>query len=137
MVYDHSFTDDRAWFRFSFKWPDPKTGEPRSRAGIQSYRIEEGKLAETWIALQPLGAAWGDRSCESTRPGPFSDISDLSRVSFYLSSRDVFKVTDQAAIIARIIVRWADFVCRAPRGVKSDVNASNSLGTDCSRNGSC
>jgi hypothetical protein len=60
VVYDHSFTDDRAWFRFSFKWPDPKTGEPRSRAGIQSYRIEDGKLAETWIALQPLGSAWGD-----------------------------------------------------------------------------
>jgi hypothetical protein len=60
VVYDHSFTDDHAWFRFSFKWPDPKTGEPRSRAGIQSYRIEDGKLAETWIALQPLGSAWSD-----------------------------------------------------------------------------
>src|SRR5580693_3841081 len=43
VVYDHSFTDERAWFRFSFKCPDPKTGEPRSRAGMQSYRIEDGK----------------------------------------------------------------------------------------------
>jgi hypothetical protein len=60
VVYDHSFTDDRAWFRFSFKWPDPKTGEQRSRAGMQSYRIEAAKLAETWIALQPLGSAWTD-----------------------------------------------------------------------------
>jgi SnoaL-like domain len=60
VVYDHSFTDTRAWFRFSFKWPDPKSGEPRSRSGIQSYRIEDGKLAETWIALQPLGSAWSD-----------------------------------------------------------------------------
>ena len=25
-VYDHSFTADRAWFRFSFHWPDPNTG---------------------------------------------------------------------------------------------------------------
>src|SRR5271169_5930509 len=33
VVYDHSFKDNRAWFRFAFKWPDPKTGEPRSRAG--------------------------------------------------------------------------------------------------------
>ena len=47
VVYDHSFTDDRAWFRFSFVWPDPATGERRSRAGMQSYRIEGGKLAET------------------------------------------------------------------------------------------
>jgi SnoaL-like domain len=60
VVYDHLFTDDRAWFRFSFKWPDPQTGEPRSRAGMQSYRIEDGKLAETWIALQPLASAWSD-----------------------------------------------------------------------------
>lgn len=72
VVYDHSFTDDRAWFRFSFKWPDPKTGEPRSRAGMQSYRIEDGKLAETWITLQPLGSAWADAVAQEhwTSPPP-------------------------------------------------------------------
>src|SRR5262249_28282360 len=32
-VYDHSFTTDRAWFRFAFVWPDPTTGEKRSRCG--------------------------------------------------------------------------------------------------------
>ena len=36
VVYDHSFEGNRAWFRFAFKWTDPKTGEPRSRAGMQS-----------------------------------------------------------------------------------------------------
>jgi len=74
VVYDHSFTDDRAWFRFSFKWPDPKTGEPRSRAGLQSYRIEDGKLAETWIALQPLGSAWTDAVAQEhwTSPPPIT-----------------------------------------------------------------
>jgi hypothetical protein len=40
--YDHSFTDGGAWLRFSFVWPDSKTDEPRSRAGMQSYGIEEG-----------------------------------------------------------------------------------------------
>jgi hypothetical protein len=60
VVYDHSFEGDRAWFRFAFKWTDTKTGELRSRAGMQSYRIEGGKLAETWLALQPLGSAWRD-----------------------------------------------------------------------------
>ena len=54
VVYDHSFEGGRAWFRFAFKWTDPKTGEARSRAGMQSYRIEGGKLAETWLMLQPL-----------------------------------------------------------------------------------
>jgi hypothetical protein len=64
VVYDHSFKDNRAWFRFAFKWPDPKTGEPRSRAGMQSYRIEAGKLAETWLTLLPLGSAWTDAAQE-------------------------------------------------------------------------
>jgi hypothetical protein len=60
VVYDHSFNGARAWFRFAFKWTDPKTGEPRSRTGMQSYRIEAGKLVETWLVLQPLGSAWPD-----------------------------------------------------------------------------
>ncbi len=34
------------------------TGETRSRAGMQSYRIEEGKLVETWLSMQPLGTTW-------------------------------------------------------------------------------
>ena len=71
VVYDHSFEGNRAWFRFAFQWPDPKTGEPRSRAGMQSYRIEGGKLAETWITLLPLGTAWTDAAQERwTSPPP-------------------------------------------------------------------
>jgi hypothetical protein len=64
VVYDHSFKDNRAWFRFAFKWPDPKTGEPCNRAGMQSYRIEAGKLAETWLTLLPLGSTWTDAAQE-------------------------------------------------------------------------
>jgi predicted SnoaL-like aldol condensation-catalyzing enzyme len=60
VVYDHSFEGDRAWFRFAFKWTDPKTGEARSRAGMQSYRTEGGKLVETWLSMQPLGSTWAD-----------------------------------------------------------------------------
>ena len=60
VVYDHSFEGNRAWFRFAFKWTDPKTGEARSRAGMQSYRTEGGKLVETWLSMQPLGSTWAD-----------------------------------------------------------------------------
>jgi SnoaL-like domain len=60
VVYDHTFSPGGAWFRFSFVWTETKTGETRSRAGMQSYRIEDGKLVETWIALQPMGSAWSD-----------------------------------------------------------------------------
>jgi hypothetical protein len=64
VVYDHSFTTDRAWFRFKFVWSDATTGEKRSRAGMQSYRIESGKLAETWITMLSLGTTWADEPQE-------------------------------------------------------------------------
>jgi SnoaL-like domain len=72
VVYDHTFGNDRAWFRFAFKWSDPKTGEPRSRAGMQNYRTESGKLAETWLILLPLGSAWSDPAAQErwTSPPP-------------------------------------------------------------------
>jgi predicted SnoaL-like aldol condensation-catalyzing enzyme len=65
VVYDHSFTDDRAWFRFSLQWQDTKTGEQQSRAGMQSYRIDDGKLVETWITTRRLGTSWTDVAQES------------------------------------------------------------------------
>jgi hypothetical protein len=37
------FEGNRAWFRFTFKWADPKTGEPQSRVGMQSYGTEGDK----------------------------------------------------------------------------------------------
>jgi hypothetical protein len=72
VVYDHTFEGDRGWFRFAFKWTDPKTGEARSRAGRQAYRIDGGKLAETWLMLQPLGSAWTDAAVQEhwTSPPP-------------------------------------------------------------------
>jgi hypothetical protein len=72
VVYDHSFQGDRAWFRFAFKWTDQKTGEAHSQAGFQSYRVEAGKLVETWLSMQPLGSAWPDATAQAhwTSPPP-------------------------------------------------------------------
>jgi hypothetical protein len=72
VVYDHSFSRDRAWFRFAFKWTDAKTGEAQSQAGMQAYRIAEGELAETWLTLLPLGSAWPDAVAQEhwTSPPP-------------------------------------------------------------------
>jgi SnoaL-like domain len=72
VVYDHSFSADRAWFRFAFKWTDAKTGEAQSQAGMQAYRIADGKLAETWLTLLPLGSAWPDTVAQKhwTSPPP-------------------------------------------------------------------
>jgi hypothetical protein len=54
------------------KWTDPKTGEARSRTGMQAYRIEDGKLAKTRLILQPLGSAWNDAAAQAqwTSPPP-------------------------------------------------------------------
>ena len=74
-VYDHMFVGKRAWFRFAFKWRDPKTGEQLTQAGMQSYRTVDGKLAETWIVLQPLGSSWPDAVAQErwTSPSPISN----------------------------------------------------------------
>ena len=69
-MYDHTFEGNRAWFRFAFKWIDPKSGE--TRAGMQVYRTEDGKLAETWLMLQPLRSTWTDAVAQEhwTSPPP-------------------------------------------------------------------
>jgi hypothetical protein len=72
VVYDHGFEGNRAWFRFAFKWTDQKTGEPQSRAGMQSYRTEGGKLVETWLSMRPLGSSWIRLAPHSTRSKPLS-----------------------------------------------------------------
>lgn len=69
-VYDHAFQGNRAWYRFAFRWSDPATGEARTQAGLQSYRIEDGKLAETWISLSPVGSAWPDPVAQETWTSP-------------------------------------------------------------------
>jgi hypothetical protein len=72
IAYDHSFERDRAWFRFTVKWTDPKTGETRTRAGMQVYRIEAGKLAETWARYSQPDSAWIDAVAQEhwTSPPP-------------------------------------------------------------------
>lgn len=72
VVYDHPFEADHAWFRFTLKFTDPKTGETRTQAGMQVYRIEGGKLAETWLMFQQLGLAWPDAVAQEhwTSPPP-------------------------------------------------------------------
>jgi hypothetical protein len=70
LVYDHAFHGNRAWFRFGFTWRDPATGEPRCRAGMQSYRVVGGKLAETWMSMQPMGSKWPDAEAQETWISP-------------------------------------------------------------------
>ena len=59
VVSDHTFEGDRAWFRFTMKWTDLKTGETRTRAGMQVYRIEAGNFGDLGN-VPPLGSVWTD-----------------------------------------------------------------------------
>lgn len=70
VVYDHAFKGNRAWYRFEFRWTDPKTSEKRTQAGLQAYRIKDGKLAETWISLLAIGSTWPDHVAQETWTSP-------------------------------------------------------------------
>jgi SnoaL-like domain len=63
-VYDHEFFGNRAWFRFALMWSDSLMGEARTRAGMQLYRIEDGKLAETWVTLLGANSSWPDATAQ-------------------------------------------------------------------------
>jgi len=49
-----------------------ETGEIVTRAGLQVYRIEAGKLAETWRMLMQPDSAWPDAVAQEqwTSPPP-------------------------------------------------------------------
>lgn len=70
VVYDHTFQGNRAWYRFTMRWTDQSSGEVRTRAGTQVYRIENGKLAETWVTLQPMGSTWSDTKAQESWTSP-------------------------------------------------------------------
>lgn len=72
-VYDHAFKGKGAWYRFEFRWTDPASGEARTQAGLQSYRTEGGKLAETWISLLPVGSSWPDPVAQATWTSPLPE----------------------------------------------------------------
>lgn len=57
-VHERSIVGDRVWTRFTMTWTDGQTGEAQSRTGLQEYRIENGKLAETWVLLSPSESRW-------------------------------------------------------------------------------
>lgn len=64
VAYDHAFQRDRAWYRVGMTWTGQANGKVQTRACVQGYRIEDGKLAETWVMLRPLGSNWGDAAAQ-------------------------------------------------------------------------
>lgn len=74
VVYDHELLGNRAWFRFTMQWTDRSSGEVQTRAGLQVYRINGDKLAETWVTLRPPGSAWNDLAAQKCWTSPRSHL---------------------------------------------------------------
>jgi hypothetical protein len=60
VIHDQTFQGDRVWVRSTLRWRDKETGEQRTLAAMQVYRVEDGKLAETWLISKPIGSAWSE-----------------------------------------------------------------------------
>ena len=58
LIHDRSIDADRVWIRYTLKYTDPKTGKIVNQKGMQEYRIDQGKLTETWLVLQDAGTEW-------------------------------------------------------------------------------
>ncbi len=52
---------DLIWVRWSMTTEDPETKEITHSRGLQVYRFEDGKLAETWWCHTQGQGAWLDR----------------------------------------------------------------------------
>ena len=61
-IGDLALAGDRIWARLTLYRTDPETSETTSRAAMQTYRVEHGRLVETWVTYHPWGTAWPDTS---------------------------------------------------------------------------
>src|SRR5258706_268083 len=80
IVYDHEIADDRVRFRFTLMWTYASTGETRTQAGMQLYRVEGassrrlGSCCSSWDrhGPTPLGRSTG-------RPSAIDDSKEVVR----------------------------------------------------------
>ena len=56
--HDAAFEENRAWIRYTWRRTDPDTGQVLTNACMQTYRLQDGKLAETWVVVLDAGTAW-------------------------------------------------------------------------------
>ena len=52
---------DLIWVRWSMETEDPQTKDITHSRGVQAYRFEEGRLAETWWSLTEGHGSWLDK----------------------------------------------------------------------------
>ena len=57
-VHDEAITDNTIWMRWTRTGTNAETGEMTTRAGLQIYRIADGRIVETWLAVSD--SDWDD-----------------------------------------------------------------------------
>jgi len=57
-LHDRVIQNNMIWSRWSWRGTEATTGKAVTRSAIQIYRLESGKLAETWAASLPDGVGW-------------------------------------------------------------------------------
>lgn len=55
---DFALSGDRIWGRFRMTGNNKETGQPMNVSILQLYRVEDGRLVETWAAFAPEGHDW-------------------------------------------------------------------------------
>ena len=59
-IEDEAITDRTWWLRWTMTGTNTETGDPVTRAGLQVYRVADGRIVETWAAANEIGSTWGD-----------------------------------------------------------------------------
>ena len=58
LVHDCYAVGDRVWLRWTMVGTSAQTGEAVQRVGMQVYRLDGGRLVETWVLMPSTDMAW-------------------------------------------------------------------------------
>jgi len=76
LVHDCTAAGDRLWVRWTMVGAVAATGDTMRRMGLQGYRLESGRLVETWMLMEPTNAVWPDASTDEPDGGRRPAISN-------------------------------------------------------------
>lgn len=113
-VHDSAAIGDRFWIRYTFRGGPDSTGPWPTRPGLQVYRLEDGRLAETWMLLRPGGTEWDDGPVPPTSPGrtPAPIDDPQGDVSLKLVDRGDFVTALQST--GMVVKTWDGVLTRCP-----------------------
>ena len=67
LIHDCAAVGDRLWTRWTMVGTSTQSGQVVRRMAAQVYRIEDGRLVETWAIMLPGDGTWPEARGSSTR----------------------------------------------------------------------